>query len=105
MRAPPPASCASTCSRPSTRSEEHTSELQSHHDLVCRLLLEKKKANKEIQYLNAKDALTYTDIAGDPVLYGNLPPREIYMKEVFRSVDTSKKFTSAEGKGSVYSPS
>src|SRR6266540_6524593 len=27
----------------SRRSEEHTSELQSHHDLVCRLLLEKKK--------------------------------------------------------------
>src|SRR5437667_2194539 len=27
------------------RSEEHTSELQSHHDLVCRLLLEKKKNN------------------------------------------------------------
>src|SRR5438034_8208153 len=26
-----------------TRSEEHTSELQSHSDLVCRLLLEKKK--------------------------------------------------------------
>src|SRR6266851_10226878 len=25
------------------RSEEHTSELQSHHDLVCPLLLEKKK--------------------------------------------------------------
>ena len=25
------------------RSEEHTSELQSHHDLVCRLLLETKK--------------------------------------------------------------
>src|SRR5438034_4908486 len=28
---------------PSVRSEEHTSELQSHSDLVCRLLLEKKK--------------------------------------------------------------
>src|SRR5947207_15738343 len=27
----------------SPRSEEHTSELQSHSDLVCRLLLEKKK--------------------------------------------------------------
>src|SRR5947207_10522555 len=27
----------------SIRSEEHTSELQSHSDLVCRLLLEKKK--------------------------------------------------------------
>src|SRR5947207_4848595 len=34
-RAPSPA-------RP-LRSEEHTSELQSHSDLVCRLLLEKKK--------------------------------------------------------------
>src|SRR5437773_9189557 len=28
------------------RSEEHTSELQSHHDLVCRLLLEKKKTTQ-----------------------------------------------------------
>src|SRR5438034_8269877 len=28
--------------RPGRRSEEHTSELQSHSDLVCRLLLEKK---------------------------------------------------------------
>src|SRR5260221_698210 len=28
------------------RSEEHTSELQSHSDLVCRLLLEKKKKRK-----------------------------------------------------------
>src|SRR5260221_2315595 len=31
-----------TCALP-IRSEEHTSELQSHSDLVCRLLLEKKK--------------------------------------------------------------
>ena len=29
------------------RSEEHTSELQSHSDLVCRLLLEKKKGGGE----------------------------------------------------------
>src|SRR5207248_9075074 len=29
-----------------TRSEEHTSELQSPYDLVCRLLLEKKKKKK-----------------------------------------------------------
>src|SRR5437588_3893741 len=35
-------------SRPRPRSEEHTSELQSHSDLVCRLLLEKKK-KKTIQ--------------------------------------------------------
>src|SRR5438034_9369545 len=31
----------------SPRSEEHTSELQSHSDLVCRLLLEKKKKMKK----------------------------------------------------------
>src|SRR5437773_8834374 len=31
------------------RSEEHTSELQSHHDLVCRLLLEKKKKKKRTE--------------------------------------------------------
>src|SRR6267378_7738072 len=31
---------------PPRRSEEHTSELQSRRDLVCRLLLEKKKINK-----------------------------------------------------------
>src|SRR4051812_49882732 len=30
----------------SVRSEEHTSELQSHVNLVCRLLLEKKKSNE-----------------------------------------------------------
>src|SRR5438034_8390775 len=30
-----------------TRSEEHTSELQSHSDLVCRLLLEKKKKKQK----------------------------------------------------------
>src|SRR3970282_2824080 len=32
-----------TATATALRSEEHTSELQSHHDLVCRLLLEKKK--------------------------------------------------------------
>src|SRR5437867_13164529 len=31
---------------PAARSEEHTSELQSPYDLVCRLLLEKKKKTK-----------------------------------------------------------
>src|SRR5258707_14692419 len=54
-------------------------------------------ATKEIQYLNAKGALTYTDMAADPVLYGNLPLREISMKEVFRSVDSSKMCRIAEG--------
>src|SRR5260370_6565494 len=34
------------------RSEEHTSELQSHLNLVCRLLLEKKKNNEIHSYLH-----------------------------------------------------
>src|SRR5437588_7003852 len=33
---------------PLVRSEEHTSELQSHSDLVCRLLLEKKKPHQAL---------------------------------------------------------
>src|SRR5438132_6406895 len=36
------------------RSEEHTSELQSHSDLVCRLLLEKKK-----KIIKLKQSVTY----------------------------------------------
>src|SRR4051812_49501539 len=39
---PPPRLCRARGTRPG-RSEEHTSELQSHVNLVCRLLLEKKK--------------------------------------------------------------
>src|SRR5436190_19159122 len=37
-----------------SRSEEHTSELQSHSDLVCRLLLEKKKKKKK-KKINRKE--------------------------------------------------
>src|SRR5690625_1335999 len=42
---------SSATSTTNTRSEEHTSELQSRGHLVCRLLLEKKKMNKSIDYL------------------------------------------------------
>src|SRR5215204_4676518 len=38
-----PATLTARSYQPPQRSEEHTSELQSHSDLVCRLLLEKKK--------------------------------------------------------------
>src|SRR5438132_3947201 len=37
------------------RSEEHTSELQSHSDLVCRLLLEKKKKKRRRININEKN--------------------------------------------------
>src|SRR5438874_8463167 len=41
--------------KPSARSEEHTSELQSRRDLVCRLLLEKKKQEVSTFRLNNCD--------------------------------------------------
>src|SRR5437667_7231833 len=44
------------------RSEEHTSELQSHHDLVCRLLLEKKKNKKQTEHNNIKDRTRHTTV-------------------------------------------
>src|SRR5438132_4119567 len=49
------------------RSEEHTSELQSHSDLVCRLLLEKKKnfvgyATTANNFEEGSDAPTLTNI-------------------------------------------
>src|SRR5438034_8864233 len=46
----PPRSTA----QPALRSEEHTSELQSHSDLVCRLLLEKKKKNTKTECIHSQ---------------------------------------------------
>src|SRR5437667_6352716 len=43
-----------------SRSEEHTSELQSHHDLVCRLLLEKKKKKKKINRTHTQNTIDLT---------------------------------------------
>src|SRR5437588_1912891 len=42
------------------RSEEHTSELQSHSDLVCRLLLEKKKKKKRLNKIEKSKSTTKT---------------------------------------------
>src|SRR5258708_22187291 len=49
-----------------TKSEEHTSELQSPDHLVCRLLLEKKKRNPAVfgDKLYSNDALIYTAAVG-----------------------------------------
>src|SRR4051812_49788662 len=45
-----------------TRSEEHTSELQSHVNLVCRLLLEKKKKKHTTPAKHHPDINTQTQI-------------------------------------------
>src|SRR5438034_2122924 len=49
--------------RPEGRSEEHTSELQSHSDLVCRLLLEKKR--KVYPFLKPGQVLSAFTYAND----------------------------------------
>src|SRR5260221_6479028 len=52
-----------SCSPSAMRSEEHTSELQSHSDLVCRLLLEKKK--KPIQHHRPEQLTSSLDTSDD----------------------------------------
>src|SRR5437773_8455913 len=55
--------------RPSrSRSEEHTSELQSHHDLVCRLLLEKKKQQ---HHTNRQENMIYKIVTSHHILTTN----------------------------------
>src|SRR5215216_8017359 len=58
---------AGDCSRRTTRragprSEEHTSELQSPDHLVCRLLLEKKKKQYLLNYLNKQKKNKHNEI-------------------------------------------
>src|SRR2546430_3962783 len=56
---PESASCLAAC----RRSEEHTSELQSQSNLVCRLLLEKK--TNDIAGDTIDDILDFTGLAAD----------------------------------------
>src|SRR5579875_4169800 len=52
---------------PRRRSEEHTSELQSHSELVCRLLLEKKKAQaRHISRASPRNRLRCANRAPSP---------------------------------------
>src|SRR2546430_6057555 len=59
----------------SPRSEEHTSELQSQSNLVCRLLLEKKKNNTRTNNSQAHSGIVSTPIAPelDPPQFNNEP--------------------------------
>src|SRR5438034_5428578 len=58
LHAPGPAGRLLGRAFPRQRSEEHTSELQSHSDLVCRLLLEKKKKKKQQLIIHTKEKTT-----------------------------------------------
>src|SRR5690349_23415507 len=54
-----PVAARSPCEH-TTRSEEHTSELQSRRDLVCRLLLEKKKKKSNCNTLPLESTISST---------------------------------------------
>src|SRR6202521_4436249 len=62
---PSPARSSETPAGPGTRSEEHTSELQSPIHLVCRILLEKKK-NQTILHQDKTTAQTPGDYSPEP---------------------------------------
>src|SRR5688572_22462864 len=107
------------------RSEERFSR-NAETDLVCRLLLEKKNKvslfgeaqrfthdleqrvealTQEFFFTEAATTEIYTLSLHDALPICNLPPREISMKDVFRSGDSSKKFKIAEGQWYRYAPS
>src|SRR2546427_8535321 len=62
----PPSSALTRRQRP-RRSEEHTSELQSQSNLVCRLLLEKKKKTRAFPAGHPETPSAYKSV-GQPVL-------------------------------------
>src|SRR5215204_4487295 len=71
------------------RSEEHTSELQSHSDLVCRLLLEKKKKKT----IPAFSALIASGIYNSRVflLFNDTATTEIYTLSLHDALPTSRR--------------
>src|SRR5882672_11924074 len=66
----PPAPACTVIPARRRRSEEHTSELQSHSDLVCRLLLEKKKKSARqalrIDFPNPMEPNRFSPMATHP---------------------------------------
>src|SRR3954465_11561991 len=85
-----PSSGGKTCAR----SEEHTSELQSHDNLVCRLLLEKK------QYYNLQPgALIYT---ANPEAAGAVTPGDSVYPATTEGVVAGKTGDRLEGAIEVF---
>src|SRR3954462_13306265 len=69
------------------RSEEHTSELQSHDNLVCRLLLEKKnKSIRPTEHQATHCATRDCKLPPQPRTSGNARPRATGARTIFMSV-------------------
>src|SRR5260221_10461684 len=69
------------------RSEEHTSELQSHSDLVCRLLLEKKKKKK----ITRKNMTVFLSRPGHWALGSATTWTPIGMRDALTSTESMQK--------------
>src|SRR5690606_40677885 len=70
---PRPCCATPTRDRPVRRSEEHTSELQSRENLVCRLLLEKKKNIKKREREDSEES----EVSRDRAKYASNRKRRI----------------------------
>src|SRR2546430_8733949 len=81
------------CSRksrvPSSRSEEHTSELQSQSNLVCRLLLEKKNKRCDPLILTSLDFFLRCPCAGFAYKAQNFPRPAVSPPNIFPTLSTS----------------
>src|SRR2546427_5495102 len=69
--------CAPACDAERERSEEHTSELQSQSNLVCRLLLEKKKTGLNVVVPLFLKSVDQVEDASDPLCIGLLPHQRL----------------------------
>src|SRR2546430_7214075 len=77
------AAAAARCTSPSPRSEEHTSELQSQSNLVCRLLLEKKKKILRTIFNKRSPTLrSHTDVTRHVVILASLLQTPHYVTTV-----------------------
>src|SRR2546430_3666063 len=77
--------CITDLNGPRGRSEEHTSELQSQSNLVCRLLLEKKKNTHEAY----RSVLLTTDLHYHPLGFDVLRPHAIIINRRGREYASS----------------
>src|SRR5204862_2506899 len=75
------------------RSEEHTSELQSRRDLVCRLLLEKKKTNIKPANSNDNNTHDYSRQTGLPERINNTPTTTKTHRPYRRHLSSSARHT------------
>src|SRR5438094_824856 len=81
---------------PRVRSEEHTSELQSPYDLVCRLLLEKKKKTKKITKLIQSPNISFYSSHNSYLIFtlffcNDTPTTEIYTLSLHDALPISQE--------------